>query len=146
LIPRLEDTAEDPLEAVRCELESLYEDGRKRSSDFPPTLQTIQQIHEGVFGDRAEFWLLLATGYRIAKPYPIYGNPASGYYGRADSCQDMDTVTYLTLKRSYADYLIEQLEARSQRSPAQMDRSTAAEYSLAAARLRFSCENLTVTS
>jgi hypothetical protein len=146
LIPRLETDTEDPLEVVRCQLESLYEDERKHSSDFPAALQAIEASYEETFGHRAEFWLLLAIGYRIVTPYPTYGNPSSSYYGRADRCDDVDTLTYLTLQRSYADYLIEQLEIRSKRSPALLNEARATEYSLAAIRLRFASEKQATTT
>ena len=146
MIPRLETDIEDPLEVVRCQLESLYEDERKHSSDFPAVLQEIEATYGATFGHRTEFWLLLAIGYRIVTPYPTYGNPSSSYYGHADSCNDVDTLTYLTLQRSYADYLIEQLEIRSQRSPALLNEAKAAEYSMAAIRLRFASEKQTAAT
>lgn len=146
LIQKLEQDTQDPLDPVRCQLELLYEDSQVRSTEMLPVLQATEAAYKEELGHRAEFWLLLAVGHRLVAPYPVYGNPSSSYYGRADGCQDLDTVMYLTLKRSYADYLIDQLETRAQRSPARMNRAKADDYSLAAARLRFSHERQAVTS
>lgn len=145
MIPQLEMDTDDPLDTVRSELASLYKNEQMHATDLPSALRQIEAVYAPHLGHRAEFWLLLGVGYRIVTPYPIYGSQSSHYYGHADSCTDLDTATYQSLRQTYDEFLIEQFEARAERSPALISTERAMNYRRAVIRLRFAREKHTVT-
>lgn len=123
---------DDLMKVVRDELTELYRSENVHADTITERIGEIKKAYSGSLGHLAEFWLLLAVGARLAKPFPINGHASSIYIGKAysaaEKCVTLSEDEYETMQRQYMEMLIAQLHKRADRPTSRVTIAKAIEY------------------
>lgn len=85
MIDESEAASDDPFEKFRTELMTFYAKTFSRKA-ITGKVEEMAQKHQAIFGERADFWYLLAIGPEIANPQS-YGRAINPYLKAARSCE-----------------------------------------------------------